>query len=98
MNVLKNGYSGVSSAKYKKRFTSDGIKCNRCKKSRSEKEYGKNKTYCRPCFKDINKKKFDEMSKALNEIDLTRVIEDVDNTDLSGELACAGGSCEITSL
>ena len=55
-------------------------------------------TYTQAPFEDINKKKFDEMSKALNEIDLTRVIEDVDNTDLSGELACAGGSCEITSL
>ena len=31
-------------------------------------------------------------------IDLTHVKEEVDNTDLSGELACAGGSCEITSL
>jgi len=34
--------------------------------------------------------------KSLNEIDLTKVVETEDNTDLSGELACAGGSCEIT--
>ena len=27
--------------------------------------------------------------------DLTKIIEDDDNTDLSGELACAGGVCEI---
>jgi len=26
---------------------------------------------------------------------LTKVIESEDNTDLSGELACAGGLCEI---
>ena len=26
---------------------------------------------------------------------VTKVIEAEDNTDLSGELACAGGSCEI---
>jgi ribonucleoside-triphosphate reductase len=55
-------------------------------------------TYTQAPFEDITKKKFDEMSKTLNDIDLTKVIEDFDNTDLSGELACAGGSCEITSL
>jgi hypothetical protein len=27
--------------------------------------------------------------------DLSKVIELQDNTDLSGELACAGGACEI---
>ena len=30
-----------------------------------------------------------------HEIDLSKVIETNDNTDLSGELACAGGACEI---
>jgi len=28
-------------------------------------------------------------------IDLTKIIEEEDKTDLKGELACAGGSCEI---
>tara|TARA_R100000995_G_scaffold63826_1_gene33058 strand:+ start:2157 stop:4028 length:1872 start_codon:yes stop_codon:yes gene_type:complete len=55
-------------------------------------------TYTQAPFEDINKKKFDEMSKTLNDINLTKVVEDFDDTDLSGELACAGGSCEITSL
>ena len=55
-------------------------------------------TYTQAPFEDINKKKFDKMSKTLNDIDLTKVVEDFDDTDLSGELACAGGSCEITSL
>ena len=31
----------------------------------------------------------------VKEIDLTNVKETEDNTDLSGELACAGGACEI---
>lgn len=31
----------------------------------------------------------------LNPIDLTKIIEEVDNTDLKGEIACAGGACEI---
>jgi len=33
--------------------------------------------------------------KTLHEIDLSEVIELQDNTDLSGELACTGGACEI---
>jgi len=55
-------------------------------------------TYTQAPFEDINKAKYDEMSKALQDIDLTKIVEEFDNTDLSGELACAGGSCEITSL
>ena len=31
----------------------------------------------------------------LTEVDLSRIIELDDDTDLSGELACAGGACEI---
>ena len=53
-------------------------------------------TYIQAPFEDITKAKYDEMTKTLQEIDLTKVVEDTDNTDLSGELACAGGSCEIT--
>ena len=31
----------------------------------------------------------------IDNIDLTKVVELTDETDLSGELACAGGACEI---
>ncbi len=31
----------------------------------------------------------------LHEVDLSKVIEVEDNTDQKGELACAGGACEI---
>ena len=55
-------------------------------------------TYTQAPFEDINKTKYDEMTKLLQDIDLTKVVELNDNTDLSGELACAGGSCEVTSL
>ena len=34
--------------------------------------------------------------KHLTAIDLSMVREDVDNTDLAGEAACAGGACEVT--
>jgi hypothetical protein len=33
--------------------------------------------------------------KTLTEVDLSKVIEIEDNTDLSGEVACAGGACEV---
>ena len=52
-------------------------------------------TYIQAPFEDCTKDKYDELMKTLHEIDLSKVIETNDNTDLSGELACAGGACEI---
>jgi len=52
-------------------------------------------TYTQAPFEDINESEYNKMSKVLSNIDLTKVIETDDNTDLSGELACAGGNCEI---
>ena len=52
-------------------------------------------TYTQAPFEDIDEAKYNKMSKVLSNVDLTKVIEAEDNTDLSGELACAGGSCEI---
>ncbi len=53
-------------------------------------------TYTQAPFEDISKVKYDMMMKSLTEIDLSNVYEGEDETDLAGELACAGGSCEIT--
>ena len=53
-------------------------------------------TYTQAPFEDITKEKYDEMMKTLTEVSLSNVTEIEDNTDLSGELACAGGACEIT--
>ena len=53
-------------------------------------------TYTQAPFEDINKDRYIEMMKSLTNVDLSEVIEIEDNTNLSGELACAGGSCEIT--
>jgi hypothetical protein len=36
------------------------------------------------------------MIKSLKNINLTEIVELQDDTNLTGELACAGGSCEIT--
>jgi ribonucleoside-diphosphate reductase alpha chain len=52
-------------------------------------------TYTQAPFEDITEEKYNEMLKSLTEIDLSNVIELDDNTDLSGELACSGGNCEI---
>ena len=46
-------------------------------------------------FEDIGEAKYNEMMKALKDVDLSNILEVDDNTNLSGELACAGGSCEI---
>ena len=53
-------------------------------------------TYVQAPFEEITEKKFNSMYRKLTEINLTKVKEVEDNTDLQGELACAGGSCEIT--
>jgi len=55
-------------------------------------------TYTQAPFEDITKKEFDKLVSKLHNINLLNVVEETDNTDLSGELACAGGSCEITGL
>ena len=52
-------------------------------------------TYIQAPFEDITKEAYEEMLETLKEVDLTKVVELDDNTNLSGELACAGGSCEI---
>ena len=53
-------------------------------------------TYVQAPFEDCTKEEYEKMMKTLNEIDLSNVIEEQDETNLSGELACAGGACEIT--
>ena len=52
-------------------------------------------TYKQPPFEDCDIHTYEEMQKHLSDINLDNVKETEDNTDLQGELACAGGSCEI---
>jgi hypothetical protein len=35
--------------------------------------------------------------ETLKDVDLSNIIELDDDTNLSGEVACAGGACEITT-
>ena len=53
-------------------------------------------TYKQAPFEDCSKDEYDRLYATLQNIDLTKVIELTDETDLSGEVACGGGACEIT--
>ncbi len=53
-------------------------------------------TYTQLPFEDIDETQFTELVSTLKEVDVSQVVELIDNTDLTGELACAGGACEIT--
>lgn len=52
-------------------------------------------TYTQAPFEDCSKETYDVMMDSLTSVDLTRVVETDDNTDLKGEVACAGGACEV---
>lgn len=53
-------------------------------------------SYIQAPFEDCTEAKYDELMLSLTEIDLTKVIEVEDNTELKEQAACAGGACEIT--
>lgn len=52
-------------------------------------------SYKQTPFEDISEEDYNRLSKLLSNIDLSRVKELEDNTDLTGEAACAGSGCEI---
>jgi ribonucleoside-diphosphate reductase alpha chain len=54
-----------------------------------------NGSYTQAPFEDITEEKFLELESHLNDIDLTKVIEMSDETNLQDQAACAGGKCEI---
>ena len=53
-------------------------------------------TYTQAPFEDITEERYNEMMEYLTSVDLSHIVELQDDTNLSGELACAGGSCEIS--
>jgi len=52
-------------------------------------------TYVQAPFQDCSKEEYDMLMTTLKKIDLTKVYEIEDNTNLAGEIACSGGSCEV---
>jgi ribonucleoside-diphosphate reductase alpha chain len=55
-------------------------------------------TYKQAPFEDCSKEDYESMLATLKNVDLSKIVEVSDETDLSGELACAGGACEITTV
>jgi ribonucleoside-triphosphate reductase (thioredoxin) len=53
-------------------------------------------SYIQAPFSDCTKEEYEKLMASLKDVDTSKVIELDDNTDLSGELACAGGACEVT--
>lgn len=54
-------------------------------------------SYIQAPFTDCTKKEYEDMMEILSDIDLTKVVEMVDNTNLSGEVACGASGCEVIS-
>ena len=52
-------------------------------------------TYTQAPFEDCTEEEFEIMFDKLKNIDLTKIVEMDDDTNLSGEVACAGGACEV---
>ena len=54
-----------------------------------------NGTYIQPPFESCTKEEYEEAMKHLTKVDLQYIVEEIDNTDLQGEVACGGGACEV---
>ena len=52
-------------------------------------------TYVQAPFEDCSKERYEALLEDLENIDLTKVVEMEDNTDLKGEQACSAGGCEV---
>jgi ribonucleoside-triphosphate reductase len=53
-------------------------------------------SYKQAPFEDCSKETYEALVSSLKNVDLTLIKEKADDTDLSGEIACAGGACEIS--
>jgi len=52
-------------------------------------------SYSQSPFETISEEKYEKLYKSLSEIDITKVVEFDDTTDLNQQVACAGGACEV---
>ena len=53
-------------------------------------------TYKQAPFEDISEDEYNRLYAQLEGVDLTKVVETDDNTDLAGEIACGADGCEVT--
>jgi len=54
-----------------------------------------NHSYKQAPFEDCTKEDYDKLMETLHDVDLSKIVEMDDDTDLKGEAACASGACEI---
>ena len=52
-------------------------------------------TYKQSPFEDCTEEYYEKMMASLTNVDLTKVIEISDETNLSGEVACGSDGCEL---
>ena len=52
-------------------------------------------TYQQAPFEEIDKEKFEELSKKIGDVDLKQVMEDEDHTNKTEIIACSGGTCDL---
>lgn len=52
-------------------------------------------SYTQAPFESITKEEYEQLTKHLTDIDLTKVYEKNDATSLAAEAACAGNGCEV---
>lgn len=57
-----------------------------------------NGSYTQAPFEECTKEEYEEAMKHLSKVDLQYIVEDKDNTNLQGEIACGGGACEVGSV
>lgn len=55
-------------------------------------------TYVQAPFEDCTAERYEELLTTLNDIDLDRVVELDDMTNLQDQAACGGGTCEVTTI
>lgn len=53
-------------------------------------------TYIQAPFEDCTEEEYERRLEHLTKVDLKYVIEEDDDTNLSGEIACAGGNCNVS--
>ncbi len=52
-------------------------------------------TYKQAPFEDCEEATYEKMLETLKEVDLLKIVEEQDDTDLKGEIACSANGCEI---
>lgn len=52
-------------------------------------------SYKQAPFQECSKEEYEALYATLKDVDLTKIVEESDTTDLKGELACSGNNCEV---